>query len=83
MATEKVSVKGDEYSITTTEAGWKLVRMVEKTDRFHRKYVIVRGSNGAPRSCSCADWVYRGGVCKHMNAVLDMMMVGSTTEEGG
>lgn len=70
--TQKVLANGDEYSITTHEDGWKLVRMVKRTDRFHRNYFVVRGDNGAPRSCSCADWYYRGGVCKHMNAVLDL-----------
>lgn len=70
--TQKVMAKGHEYSLTTNELGWGVVRMTERTDRFHRNYQVFRGENGAPRSCTCPDWANRNGVCKHMSAVLDL-----------
>lgn len=75
MATKhtlKVLVKGHIYSLTDNEFGWGLVRMTKRTDRFSGGYQVFRGGNGAPRACSCPDWARRNGVCKHMNAVLDL-----------
>lgn len=79
--TLKVAIKGHVYSLTTNEFGWGIVRMTERTDRFHKNYQVFRGDNGAPRSCTCPDWTRRNGVCKHMNAVLDVYFNQGKEEE--
>lgn len=70
----RVEVKGEPYNLTEDENGWVLTRMVKREDRFYRCYHIWKGTNGAPTGCTCPDQSYRGGVCKHMSAVLELYL---------
>ena len=78
--TLKVAIKGHIYSLTENDYGWGVTRMTERTDRFHKSYQVTRGENGTPKACSCPDWAHRNGVCKHMNAVLNVYF--NKSEEG-
>ena len=75
------TIKGNAYSITTNEFGWGVVSLAAKTDRFHRSYQVFRASNGAPVRCSCPDQTNRGGVCKHMNAIIEEYMPSNPNPE--
>lgn len=70
-----IQIKGKPYYLEENEFGWGVMSTEKKTDRFHKNYQVLRGKNGAPKSCSCPDHMergrYTGTPCKHMLAILD------------
>lgn len=66
--TNKRLIKGVEYFLTENPSGFQVTCNSNLTDRFHRSYQVnVR--DGRVINCSCPQWYYRGGICKHMKAV--------------
>ena len=73
---DKTAIKGEEYTITRTETGWTVTKTEHRIDRITHSHQVVAASNGCPASCTCPDQFHRGGVCKHMNAVLALYSPG-------
>jgi uncharacterized Zn finger protein len=71
-----VEIKGQVYTVTENEWGWQVTCNKDTS----RTYAVFRACNGAPARCSCPSFVHRGGICKHMEAVLDLQMPSWTPE---
>lgn len=76
--TLKLEIKGEPYHLSRNEWGWEVAATSSPTDRFHRSYQVVVGGDGEPKSCSCPHQRHRGGLCKHMEAVTQLLKLDMT-----
>jgi SWIM zinc finger len=66
-------IKGSPYSLTPCEFGWQVTSVAVKTDRFYKTYLVQQDDQLRPSKCSCGDCVHRGGICKHMRALEELL----------